>query len=498
MRLKASHNVSFLLKRFWVAGLLVLPSACGLFLEDYRIDDSKLRGSLCQLGEMRCVGDWLMTCAPTLDGWVDAEECSSPARCDSARGICTSCKSGEYRCNGNALELCNGDQSGWELVAQCQQGTACNLNLQACVPCTPGETQCNEGAFSRCNAQGTWDAPTTCGALELCTPTGCSQSAMCTPRKYACQDARLVRCDPQGATWLPIETCASAELCGATLAKAPDTELVHCIQPTCAAEQARCEGNQLSVCSADRKTWVSAKTCSNDSPCNPKLRGCGRCTPGENFCSGTELFRCDEKGAFQRTATCAAEALCNAAAGKCDEPECTSTTRTSCSTTEPALLQCGMDKRIHQTFCDTPELCNPREERCEFPLCAASAVRCDGPRLQYCNSAQTGWDTRLDCAPGSFCDLATEGCSGEACRPNSYRCNDVFLERCAANGYERVARCAAAALCHADKGTCESPDCSPGTFRCIDKSLQKCGPNLKWVDFTTCSGQCDDIGGKCV
>lgn len=493
-----ARNVSFHIKRLWVTALLVLPSACGLFLEDYRIDDSKLRASSCQLGELRCVGEWLMTCAPTLDGWVDKEECESSDRCDSARGICTTCKAGEYRCSGSALELCNGDQSGWDLVEQCKEGVACNLNLQACVPCTPGESQCNQGAFSRCNAQGNWDAPTACGPIELCTATGCSKSEMCAPRKYACQDARLVRCDSQGVAWLPVETCASAELCGQTLAKARDGELLHCLEPTCAAQQARCEGNQLSLCSADRKTWVPGNTCSSDLPCNPKLRGCARCAPGENFCSGAELFTCDDKGAFQRAATCASEALCNAATGKCDPAECDSATRASCSATEPVLLQCGADKRVHENFCETPELCNPRDERCEVPLCAASALRCDGSRLQYCNSAQTGWDTRVDCGAGSFCDLATQSCSNEACAPNSFRCNDVFLERCGTKGYERVARCAAAALCHADNGSCDPPQCSAGTFHCLGKSLQKCGPNLRWVDFTTCSGQCDDIGGKCL
>jgi hypothetical protein len=162
------------------------------------------------------------------------------------------------------------------------------------------------------------------------------------------------------------------------------------------------------------------------------------------------------------------------------------------------LEQCSEDRRIRETYCETTALCNPRDARCELPACAASAVRCDGQRLQFCNADQTGWDTMLTCEAGTFCDVAAQSCTSAACTPNGYRCNDVFLERCGADGFERVARCAAAALCHADTGMCDPPQCAPGTFHCIGKSLQKCGATLRWQDFTTCSGQCDDIGGKCL
>ncbi len=497
--------MSLSLKRFGLGLLLLVPSACGLILEDYRIDDSRLRGSICQLGELRCVSEWLMTCAPTLDGWVDRDACSSPARCDSARGICTECTAGQFRCNGSSLELCNADQSGWDVVEKCQDGVVCNLNLQACAPCTPGEYQCNEGVLSQCSAPGSWGAPKDCGAPELCSVSAdrksgqCANSSSCMPGKYACQDARLVRCDEQGVSWLPIQTCASAALCADSLASATDAaKLARCAEPACDAEQARCDGNQLKVCSDDRKSWVSSSTCSGDAPCNPKLRACARCTPGEKACSGPELFTCDDKGAFQRSDTCESAELCNALDGKCDDPECDATTRASCSPTEPFLLECGEDRKLHQTICETPALCNPREERCEVPVCAASAVRCDGALLEACNPSRTGWQPVENCQSAKFCSVSPPGCSNEPCVANSFRCNDVFIERCGADGYERIARCAAAALCHADSGTCDPPQCSPATFRCLGKSLQRCGPNLSWVDFTTCSGQCDEIRGKCL
>lgn len=502
--MRASRNVSFRLRRSCLGLLFVLPTACGLFLEDYRLDDSRLRNAICQFEQLRCVGGWLMQCGPRLDGWVDLEACGSPERCDSAHGVCTACKSGEHRCNGTSLEVCNAARNGWDLVEKCRDGVACNLNLEVCAPCTPDEYQCNQGALSKCDAQGNWGPPTQCAAPGLCSVAAdrksgsCAAPANCTPNKYACQDARLVRCDPDGAGWTPIETCASAALCTDSVANAADSVLVRCVAPVCGAQQATCEGNQLKTCSDDRKSWVSSSVCSGDVPCNPKLRGCGRCTPGENFCSGPELFTCDDKGAFQHSATCASEALCDASTGACIEPNCDERTPTTCSSSDPLLYRCTTERKVQELACETTALCNPREERCEVAACAPSAVRCDGARLQTCNTDQTGWKTETECQSAKLCDVTARGCSSAACTKDTFRCNDIFLERCGADGYQRVARCANAALCDAKTGTCMPPMCAPGKFHCLGNSIQRCGPELRWIDVWTCSGQCDEINGKCL
>ncbi|MFZ5893711.1 MAG: hypothetical protein ACOY0T_21800 [Myxococcota bacterium] len=492
--------------RPFAVSFALLLGACGLFLEEYRIDDSKLKGASCQLGEQRCVGDWLVGCTPALDGWSDVSACALPDRCNSAAGTCAACANGEYRCDGAALQVCNADRSGWDTVETCSNGTACNLNLQACVACTPNEFQCNGGVLSQCNAQGSWASPTQCGSPELCVVAEnrssgqCIASAMCKPGEYACQEARLVRCDAQGVTWLGIETCASAALCKQTLSSAGSMPgLLACVPATCDADQARCDNNQLLVCSPERTGFTQTRTCSADNPCNPKLRDCGRCTPGEKFCSGADLLTCDNNGVFQRSATCATRGLCDAEAGVCDPPECDQPGHSACDQTQPRLVQCAPDLRVRVSYCVTPALCNAREGRCEQPRCAAQAVRCDGGRLQHCNPDQTGWDTDLTCADGSYCDVVNKACTAGTCKADSYRCNDVYLERCGANGYQRVARCAAPALCHADTARCDPPECMLGTFHCIGKSLQDCHPEtLRWDDFDTCTGQCDDIGGRCL
>jgi hypothetical protein len=483
----------------------VLPTACGLFLESYHIDDSKLRGAACQLGELRCVGDWLLTCAPTLDGWVDSQACSLPEQCDSAQGTCRVCANGEYRCDGASLQVCNAERSGWDTVETCAMGTACNLNLQACAPCTPNEYQCNGGVLTQCSAQGSWGAPTQCGSPELCvvsetrTAGQCLSSAKCKPGEYTCQDARLVRCDAQGVLQLGIETCASAALCRQSLsAGGAAPKLFSCIRPTCDANQARCDGNQLLLCSPDRTGFTQARMCSADNPCNPKLRDCGRCTPGEKVCSGPDLLNCDANGVFQRAETCASSALCNVEAGACD-PKCDDPGRAHCDPTLPLLSQCGEDLKPRDTSCGNAALCNARDARCEVPRCDAGAVRCDGQRLQHCNGERTGWETDLTCEAGNLCDPVNEKCVPGACEGTGYRCNDVFLERCTTNGFQRVARCAVASLCHADQGTCAAPECAPGTFSCTGKFLKKCDePTRTWIDADTCVGQCDDISGKCL
>jgi hypothetical protein len=489
-----------------LAGLTAaLPSACSLVLDDYSIDDSLLENGTCQLGEQRCVGDWLLSCAPMLDGWLDSLTCDLPERCDSAGSVCRACAQGEYRCEGASLQLCNADRSAWDTVEACQSSGVCHLNLQACAPCKPGEYQCNGGVLGQCSADGSWGAPTQCGAPELCTvsedrATGkCLASAKCQAAAYSCQDARLVRCDAQGVAQLGIETCASAVLCQRTLSAAMgDPKLPSCVRPSCDVNQARCEGNQLLVCSPERTGFTQGRMCSGDNPCNPKLRDCGRCSPGEVYCSGPDLLKCDANGVFQRLQTCASSALCRADAAACDAPECDEPGRASCDPTEPLLTQCGDDLRLHFTNCDTPALCNARDRRCEVPACEAGAVRCDGQRLQYCNTARTAWETELTCEAGSFCDPVNGKCVPGACQGTGFRCNDVFLERCTPMGFQRVARCAVPSLCHADTGTCAPPQCMPGTFHCDGKFLKKCNEMRQWMDADVCAGQCDDIAGKCL
>ncbi|MGC4094020.1 MAG: hypothetical protein QM756_40145 [Polyangiaceae bacterium] len=482
----------------------VLPSACGLFLESYRIDDSKLKGSSCQLGEQRCVGDWLVACAESLDRWVDAQTCALPDRCDSRSGACRACAAGEYRCDGSALQVCNGDRSGWDTLETCAANTTCNIKLQACAACTPDEYQCNGSVLTRCTAQGSWGTPTMCNSPELCSVSEnramgqCLASAGCQAGKYACQDARLVRCDAQGVAWLGVETCASATLCNQTLSAATPNQLPSCVRPSCEADQARCDGNQLQVCSAERTGFSPGQLCSADAPCNPKTKSCGRCTAGEKYCSGADLLSCGDNGTFQKAQTCASAKLCNAMTGACDPPQCDTPGHATCDTLEPVLSECGEDLTLRETYCDTTALCNANDKRCEVARCTAAAVRCDGQRLQHCNAEQTGWVTDNTCGAGSYCDPASKSCVSGACQGSGYRCNDVFLERCTTSGYQRIARCAVRELCHADTGTCDAPQCSAGTFRCLGKSLQKCGSSRQWADFTTCSGQCDDIGGKCL
>ncbi len=484
--------------------LLGVGTGCGL-LDDYRVDASRLQGAACQLGEVRCNADWLLTCKPTLDGWVKSIACDTPEHCDSRSNSCRTCSVGEYRCNGMALEACNDEGSGWSTVDTCSAAAPCNLNLQACAACTPGDYQCSSGALSQCSAAGVWGPPTQCAAPELCSVSEdkksgqCKASAACMPGQYACQDVHLVRCDAQGVIAQGIETCASAALCQQALAKAvmPGTP-VECVPPSCEPKQGRCEGNQLLVCSADRTALVVAKLCTSDPPCNPKLLDCARCTPGESYCSGADLLRCDSSGVFQRAASCASPALCDAAASVCNPPECDTPGRAYCDAELPLLHQCGADRIWHNSACDTSELCDADDARCDVPLCAAEAKRCDRAELQHCNSGRTAWVTDMTCPAGTTCDPATGGCLSGTCQVGSSRCNDVFLERCTQAGWQRISQCATNALCHADTGTCEAPECAPGTFHCLGQSLQDCDERRKWHDFTTCAGQCDDIGGRCL
>jgi len=504
LRSRRSYRPARLLLLLAVA----LPSACGLFLESYHLDDTRLKNATCLEGDLRCTGDWVVSCAHSLQEWVDNRACDLPNRCDSSgTGSCKACAKGEYRCDGASLQLCNSDRSGWDTIETCSNSNLCHVNLQACAPCAsmPTEYQCNGGVLSQCTAQGTWGAPTQCGAPELCSVAAdrlsgeCKVSAQCKPLAYSCKDALLERCDAQGVVRLGMETCASPTLCQQTLsAGAGNPNLLSCVRPSCDANQARCDGNQLLVCSPERTGFAPGRVCSAENPCNPKLRDCGRCSPGEVFCSGPDLLKCDPSGVFQLVQTCDSSALCNVAAAQCDPPRCEKPGTVTCDASEPLLSVCGDDLVPHVTQCGTVELCNARDARCEVPACEEGAVRCDRQQLQHCNAAHTAWETDLTCQSGSYCDPASKTCVAGACQGTGFRCNDVFLERCTPTGFQRVARCAVPSLCHASMGLCDPPQCVPGTFDCMGQYLKKCGDDRQWHDIRTCDGECDKIGGTCL
>ncbi len=493
--------------------LLGLAAAgCGMLLDDYRIDDSRLAQAVCELGDHRCSGDWLLSCTDTLQGFVRSQTCAAVDLCDADAGRCRVCHPYEVRCAGSRLETCSADGGEWQLSEDCGAPEQCNVKLAACAPCAPGEYQCNQGALSQCTAAGTWGAATQCASPELCTiglardtgaETGqCGASVNCMPGRYACVERRLSRCDSYGARWQTLETCASPELCSAALAAVPRPDaLISCVRPTCSYETYRCDGAQLFKCAPTLDGWVPLKTCS-DQPCNPdpKVHDCAPCAAGSFVCQGSDLLSCDASGVYKLAQHCAAPELCDATAGTCGAEECDTPGASVCDPYEPTLRTCGADHRWRQFNCSTTGLCSERNARCEQPVCERGSTRCERGMFQRCNTDLTAWETVVQCDNPGECDVTLEGCSPEPCAPDAYRCNDVFLEHCVDGAWQRSARCAAPGLCDADAKRCDQPMCEKGKFACRDQFLLRCGPLRTLDDYATCPtpSQCNADAGLCL
>lgn len=97
-----------------------------------------------------------------------------------------------------------------------------------------------------------------------------------------------------------------------------------------------------------------------------------------------------------------------------------------------------------------------------------------------------------ECTEDETCTL--DGCSPSPCTEGEYRCNDVYLESCGAEAWEREERCATAALCNAADRRCEPPVCEANIADCAGTSLRHCRSDRTGYEEV---GDCADYGLVC-
>lgn len=488
------------LARLAAVGFLAL--ACEAVTPNFTWDDSLLRNGICQEGFLRCFGAGLYACNHDLTGWSLVKQCASEQQCDSAGGRCTVCGVGERRCTSTGdLQLCRADRSDWDPNPLRRCGSSgCNADLESCGACPEGRYQCDEnGLLSLCVA-GKWAAAKNCGSVDNCAVDlngACRSESGCTKGSWDCQGSVLRQCD--GTTWHAMQTCKSDKLCTASLATLTSnppqdpSAILLCKPPACAENTFNCKGNTVQVCK-DRD-WVDSKVCSG-SACNPETGNCEPCVEGHYACSGATLSHC-ESGSW-KAQLCASDALCNASKGQC-EPPCRRSAKARCLDIS-AVSFCNDELVFENVQCVRQDLCVVSDLRCEPPECEQKAVRCNGETLQVCDPT---WKDQTACASGTHCSLDNGGsCVASTCKAGSYRCNDVFLEQCDAQGvFQRVDRCVAPSACLVDSGKCE-PGCLPDTRRCNPTDpmrVDRCQFDHTWSTATSyiCDSPCDPTIGDC-
>lgn len=421
---------------------------CQSLFGDYEIDDVASGTDSCA-GKFRCSESWLY-CENEDDGsWTQIDSCGTPDQCDSSSGRCTVCDSGDHRCNGAKLETCKADRTGWTVVQTCATADECNLNSRTCRACTPGETPMCAGA----------------------------------------NQTELRRCG-KDQTWQPSDTCATKELCAASVEAAANASWNGtCVAPGCpVAGEYVCDGQNLLRCPPSLTGYVLVDSCATEELC---------------------------------ASTAADPTLADSVGGKCVMPVCSPAGAYRCVSDplnkEETLEQC-LDDQLGWGLvevCLPPYQCNTNEQACAGP-CEPGDRQCSGAVLQFCNDARL-WEEESVCASGPLCEVGEDpetgewvgGCKEPACEtPGDFRCTDGLLERCSQDQTQWTIAdtCASAALCKATDGRCDPPRCEPGELRCSAENaseLLRCRDDLTdWESAAACSGtqscNTDPAGPPCL
>ncbi len=546
-----------------------------------------------EAGAFRCGEDGaLERCSDDLTGWTAVDVCKSVAHCDAVNGACMEepCTPGEYQCNGARLEVCNTDRTGWDPVDTCETDALCQLTLgegsTTCEPprCAPEEFDCDDAQPLICNAgrtafrengdvcltaelcnnqEGTCSMPacnpgdTRCtGAQpEICNagrtgyvPNGdaCASAALCNPSSGTCGDAPCVkdqvRCNPDNPTelqrckadlsdWDPCATCATPDLCSASLTTTTSCDESSCVEPTCDLTDRWCGGTgnrTLYQCPESRinSQAVALDECVTNGLCElAHSQGATTCPAPtcnltDRWCGGTgnkTLYQCPESRINSQAVAldeCVTNGLCELAhsqgATTCPAPTCDLTDRWCGGTGNKTLYQCPESRINSQAVvvdtCETEGLCEQAHSEdtpsCPDPVCAVGEKQCSGSQLQVCNSARTGWTNLQKCASSTLCTSSLTPSSQmtcDVCVDGSFACDEAQPQVCndpstgPAVWVDSGDECDDQALCDAATGTCL---CSLGDTRCNPdtENFEEC-QSTGWTETDVCSAGCDDDTG---
>jgi hypothetical protein len=233
----------------------------------------------CTPGMVRCNTNLLQRCNSQGDAWTLLNQCASESLCDPMAGRCTppACAAEEHRCTEDGqLQICQADRAGFELREQCRSAAFCITEpaRQRCAEteCRAGRQRCNGAQIEECRADRTGFDPVgaPCASAALCIEgkaefPSCAVAA-CVPGQFVCSGRQLSRCADDGQSQLPINDCATPELCLAAEQR--------CAEPVCEVGAQRCTGAVLERCNDARNGFAPVETCSSPAACNPAAAQC--------------------------------------------------------------------------------------------------------------------------------------------------------------------------------------------------------------------------------
>ncbi|MEY2934795.1 MAG: hypothetical protein RL033_5544 [Pseudomonadota bacterium] len=380
------------------AGRTAFANAGQACLRAELCSDFRQRCDFCFPSRRECTPDlrFSRTCAPDGNSFGPLTFC--PLGCIAATGACQACAVGDYSCQGGALARCNDGFSftplnrgtdcsaqnqvscnGSQVVrAPCEAG--CNLQRNVCNQCSGQQRSCADtNNFVSCQLNGTFGAPSACGAGLLCTGAG---QCACVPGQLSCSDDSLVTCNPTGTALVAAARCGGPG--GSVLRSCSDGDLSTSNCGTAALCSAS-TGDTCSACLDGERSCAAGQpqVCSNGQQAPAPACGAGfscegagvcRCSAGEVRCSAGALQQCAaDRGSFEPAATCDGATLrscngntlvtdsCGSAdlclssnAGAC--AQCLESEPIGCSEDGSAEVRC-VGGQLQETACDGLGLC---------------------------------------------------------------------------------------------------------------------------------------------
>jgi hypothetical protein len=467
----------------------------------------------CTRGDFKCDDRLLSVCNEGLTGWTPLSTCASAAQCNSQLGRCDdqACAPATVQCSGGTRLECGA--AGWSASAECATRALCSTD-----------------------ATGPDCRPT--GCMDERGPNGSS-----VPSPFRCFNGDLQRCNDDQTDFEFVETCLNLLHCNDLRDVVGDPQAVHlpladlqrlgCTAPACTPGKFRCDGSKLMRCNQYRTDYQLVQDCGSPGRCSASTGSCGPqdCVPGSLQCSGKDFQVCTPNRTWQTSETCAGTDQCDLST-RCRPAVC-NVTDYRCN--GAALERCNVDGTdwIGVHTCETEALCNAAAKRCDRPLCVDGELRCStAGELSRCSPGRDSWQVQSDCRAlaqlpstatpeqiSGTCDLSGAGrCnSPPSCSTGSLRCNGQYLERCQDNAWRPREWCATSALCDASgTGSCRPATCKPGEYRCVTPgaspvvaqtndptlglSLQVCdaaGAGFVGVRDCTADSFCDARHGQC-
>ncbi len=442
-------------------------------------------------GGMRDAG--MDTGLPPMDGGDDAGVCVEGAlRCDAKAGVVRS------QCRRRTWE--SAEPCGEDLLCDSEGAMPgeCKPAIAACLGRKPLQPFCVGKERTVCGADLVSKKSTTCKSSEHCTEATGDACADCTRSEARCEGDKLLACNADRDGFAEVESCKPGE-CNAQLGR--------CTKLVCQPNAFDCVENAVMQCNGDGTANTTIKECGS-ATCDKANKRCNMCQPNQ-------VLGCDVAGAQQvcaadgqsvLTRTCASLdpskpvctglglcVACKPSSSECKDP----TTLVSCSgqgvasSSQCSGTTCVVDQCAGE--------CAPSQLSCMGMASPARNVCGVDGMFRSTASCPSGTLCDTTSSPAGVCRAIVAGCSGK--QPGEASCDGATRVVCGKDLVTTTSSklCASSAYCQQGTGS-ECATCITNEHACSGAQLRICNAaHTGFVDKETCTSAalCNKETGKC-